>query len=115
MRIKVGYVLRIILGVALGVVLMTGVTNAQSPPAPTSSPNAQATKPKKAGETNPTSATVGEDAGDYTITSTIELGYRGLRVDGDVNKYKSDLNYKAGPRLFDTTFLMKSRDRKSVV
>jgi hypothetical protein len=53
---------------------------------------------------------VGDDAGNFVITSTIEFGYRGQRVDGDVNKYKSDLNYKAGPRLFDSTFLMKSKN-----
>src|ERR1051325_951010 len=52
----------------------------------------------------------GEDAADYTIISTIELGYRGLKVDGDLNKYQSDLNYKAGPRLFDSSLLMRSRE-----
>src|SRR6185312_1558549 len=61
-------------------------------------------------DTVPTSQTVGEDAGNFTITSSIEFGYRGQRVDGDVNKYKSDLNYKAGPRLFDSSFLMKSKN-----
>ena len=54
----------------------------------------------------------GEDAGDYTVIRSIEFGYRGLSVDGDLNKYQSDLNYKAGPRLFDSTFLMKSKDGK---
>ena len=54
----------------------------------------------------------GEDAGDYTIISSIEFGYRGLSVDGDHNKYQSDLNYKAGPRLFDSSFLMKAKDGK---
>jgi hypothetical protein len=54
----------------------------------------------------------GEDAGDYTVISSIEFGYRGLSVDGDLNKYKSDLNYKAGPRLFDSSFLLRSREGK---
>ncbi|HEX5888555.1 MAG TPA: hypothetical protein VFY61_07615, partial [Pyrinomonadaceae bacterium] len=48
----------------------------------------------------------GENAGDYTVISSIEFGYRGLSVDGDLNKYKSDLNYRTGPRLFDSTFLL---------
>jgi hypothetical protein len=61
---------------------------------------------------DPTSLTTGDDAGNYTITSSIEFGYRGIRVDGDERKYRSDLNYKAGPRLFDTSFLMKSKDGK---
>src|SRR5262245_61667577 len=51
----------------------------------------------------------GEDAGNYTIIGSIEFGYRGLSVDGDLNKYKSDLNYTPGPRLFDSNFLMKSK------
>ena len=40
----------------------------------------------------------------------MEFGYRGLRVGGDLNKYRSDLNYKAGPRVFDSSFLMRARD-----
>jgi hypothetical protein len=79
---------------------------------PTPSPS-----PKKSTDTKTESPVVeaGEDAGDYTIISSIEFGYRGLRVDGDLNKYQSDLNYKAGPRLFDSTFLMKSKDGKGVL
>src|ERR1044071_8408509 len=52
----------------------------------------------------------GDNAGNYTIISTLEFGYRGLRVVGDLNKYQSDLNYKAGPRLFDSSFLMRRRE-----
>jgi hypothetical protein len=76
---------------------------------PTPSPT-----PKKPSEAKSGSAPVeaGVDVGGYTIISTIELGYRGLRVDGDLNKYQSDLNYKAGPRLFDSSFLMRSKDGK---
>jgi hypothetical protein len=44
------------------------------------------------------------------VISTIEFGYRGLSVDGDQNKYRSDLNYSAGPRLFDSTFLYRAND-----
>lgn len=75
--------------------------------------DAKKTDPKKTEATEPTSQTVGEDAGDYTVVSTIEFGYRGQRVDGDVNKFKSDLNYKAGPRLFDTSFFMRSKEGKT--
>ncbi|HEV8590380.1 MAG TPA: hypothetical protein VGQ72_16040 [Pyrinomonadaceae bacterium] len=67
---------------------------------------------KKKTEAEPTSQTVGEDAGDFTATGTLEFGYRGIRVDGDVNKFKSDLNYKAGPRIFDSSLLLKSKDGK---
>jgi len=54
----------------------------------------------------------GEGAGDFTVISSVEFGYRGLRVDGDLNKYQSDLNYKAGPRLFDSSFLLRSKEGK---
>ena len=83
----------------LAIMLMAGLTSAQQP-----SPS-----PKKPDDTK---IEAGEDAGDYIITSSIEFGYRGLSVDGDLNKYQSDLNYRTGPRLFDSSFLMKSKDGK---
>ena len=61
---------------------------------------------------SPSPVEAGEDAGAYTIISTLEFGYRGLKVDGDLNKYQSDLNYRAGPRLFDSSFFMRSQDGK---
>src|ERR1044071_6585996 len=61
---------------------------------------------------SPTPAEAGEKAGDYTAIGSVEFGYRGLSVDGDLNKYQSDLNYKAGPRLFDSSFLLRSSDGK---
>ena len=99
-------------------ILMAGTVMAQPSTASTKSSDApkemKKAEPKKSSTTKtdtvPTSQTVGEDAGNFTITSSIEFGYRGQRVDGDVNKFKSDLNYKAGPRLFDSTFLMKSKN-----
>ncbi|HKZ78372.1 MAG TPA: hypothetical protein VJ124_08600 [Pyrinomonadaceae bacterium] len=94
---------------AMGLALFAGVAQAQQ-----SSVSANGTAKKDStdsGVTAPVEA--GETAGDYTVISSIEVGYRGLRVDGDVNKYKSDLNYKAGPRLFDTSFLLRSTDGKS--
>ena len=54
----------------------------------------------------------GEKAGDYTAIGSVEFGYRGLSVDGDLNKYQSDLNYKAGPRLFDSSFMLRSSEGK---
>ncbi len=117
MKSNVTKMLRVLSGLALGLVLTAGVTNAQPAPAPKPSPEPTKStdskkSPKKSTETTPTSETVGEDAGSYTITSSIEFGYRGQRVVGDVNKFKSDLNYKAGPRLFDSSFLMRSKDGK---
>jgi hypothetical protein len=68
--------------------------------------------PKKSDFTE-TPADTGEKAGDFTVISSLEFGYRGLTVDGDLNKYQSDLNYKTGPRLFDSSFLLKETDGKT--
>jgi hypothetical protein len=67
--------------------------------------------PAPSGPTD-TATEQGEKAGDYTAIGSVEFGYRGLSVDGDLNKYQSDLNYKAGPRLFDSSFLLRSSEGK---
>jgi hypothetical protein len=90
-----------IIGLMLLLIVTIGAAGAQQPsPSPS---------PKKS---DPADAPVesGEDAGDYTVISSVEFGYRGLSVDGDHNKYQSDLNYRTGPRLFDSSFLLKSRN-----
>src|SRR2546429_5957122 len=123
--------------VMLAALLMVVAANAQPAPAPKESPEpkkaadtkstdaksgqaksintkATASEPtKKPAETVPTSNTVGEDAGSYTVTSTIEVGARGLRVFGDTNKFRSDLNYHAGARLFYSSRLMKTKNGNS--
>jgi len=100
--------LRILPGLMLALTLVSGIASAQQP---SPSPTPKKSDAKKS-NTKATSTEVGEDAGNYTVISSIEVGVRGLRVDGDHNKYKSDLNYSAGARLFDTSFLMKSKDGK---
>ena len=103
MKSNVKNMLRVLWGPTLVLMLLAGVAIAQTP-TPT---------PKKSDAKKPATTTeAGEDAGNYNIISSIEFGYRGLRVDGDQNKYRSDLNYKAGPRLFDSSFLMRSKDGK---
>ena len=97
------------MGLALGLTLM-GVANAQQP-SPSPGPK-KADAKKAATKEEITSAQTGEDAGDYTVTASIELGARGQRVRGDTNKFRSDLNYSAGVRLFDSSFLMRSKDGK---
>ena len=47
--------------------------------------------------------------GGFEITSSIEIGLRGLDVNGDHDKYRSDLNYRPGFRIFDSSFLMENR------
>ena len=58
----------------------------------------------------PTSVDVEKD---YTITSTIEFGARGLSVNGDREKFRSDLNYKSGIRIFDSSFLIENHNKGS--
>ena len=48
-----------------------------------------------------------EAIGNYSITSSIEIGVRGLDVNGDHEKYRSDLNYRPGIRIFDSSFTIK--------
>jgi hypothetical protein len=104
MKCNVKNMLRVLWGPTLVLMLLAGVAMAQTPtPTPKKS---EAKKPSTS------STQAGEDAGNYNIISSIEFGYRGLRVDGDQNKYRSDLNYKAGPRLFDSSFLVRSKDGK---
>jgi len=124
MNTKMTRLLRILSGVALVMGFTAGLVGAQDAATDTKVTQAQdanngktTTKPdpKKSAKTDkePTSSTVGDEAGPYTVVGSIEFGYRGQRVDGDVNKFKSDLNYKAGPRIFDSSFFMKSRDGQS--
>lgn len=96
---------------AVGLALMIGVANAQQPsPSPTPTPGR--IEARAAPSLPPMPPAQAEDAGDYTIISSLEFGYRGLRVDGDLNKYRSDLNYKAGPRLFDSSLFMRAKEGK---
>jgi hypothetical protein len=106
MKTIVMNLLRILSALSL-VILVTGIAGAQQPsPTPTPTPK------KSDAKTQTPAAEAGEVAGNYIITSSIEVGVRGVRVDGDHNKYQSDLNYSAGVRLFDTSFLMRSKDGK---
>jgi len=50
--------------------------------------------------------------GGYNVTSTTEVGWRWRTVDGSLNKYRSDLNYKQGLRSFDTNLLLESDSGK---
>jgi len=95
-----------IIGLVLVVIGMAGLAAAQQ--------SSASPAPKKNDSTD-TPAESGENAGDFTVISSVEFGYRGLSVDGDHNKYQSDLNYRAGPRLFDSSFLLKSKDGGSTL
>lgn len=76
-----------ILSVGLSLLTATATAVAQSP-APKSTPTEDGTS-------------------DRTLASSFEFGFRGLKVEGDREKYKSDLNYHAGFRLFDSSLFLE--------
>ena len=47
--------------------------------------------------------------GGYEVSSSVELGVRGLDVNGNHEKYRSDLNYGNGFRIFDSSFMVEDR------
>ncbi len=100
--------LKLMVRLTVVLTLLLAVASAQQP-SPSPSP-----APKKA-EAEATPVEAGEDAGNYTITSSIEIGYRGTAVSGDANKYRSDLNYRTGPRLFDSSFLVRAKEGKGTI
>lgn len=102
MKSKATRMVRGLAGLALGLALPAALARAQQP---TPSPQSAVAQTQSAA-----SSQKKEEAGNYTVTSSVEIGYRGLSVDGDINKYQSDLNYKAGPRLFDSSLLVQAKD-----
>jgi len=53
--------------------------------------------------------------GNYSVVSSIEMGVRGVSVDGNDDKYRSDVNYRAGFRLFESSFLVRADEGKGVL
>src|SRR6185369_9649786 len=92
----------------LGLLALLGATgNAQQGSAASSSKetNNNSSKPADNAVTE-----TPDKMGDYMVIGSLEFGYRGISVDGDHNKFQSDLNYKAGPRVFDSSLLLRSQD-----
>jgi hypothetical protein len=48
----------------------------------------------------------------YRLSSTTEIGWRFRSLEGSESKYRSDLNYKAGFRTFDTNLLLEAESGK---
>jgi len=53
--------------------------------------------------------------GGYTVASSIEFGFRGLGFNGSDEKFRSDLNYRPGFRIWDSSFTIKPVDEKGKV
>ncbi len=52
----------------------------------------------------------GENAGNYNIVNSFETGYRYSVIDGNLGKYRSDVNYRNGIRLLGSNLTVNSRD-----
>ena len=52
----------------------------------------------------------GEDVGNYNVTQSFETGYRFALTDGDVAKYRADVNYGDGIRLLGSSLTVDSKD-----
>lgn len=97
MKSKIGFTLLFLLGFVLGIVLLSNDARAQQPAA-----DKDKSQQPAAAEPN--------GNGPYIINSSIELGVRGLVIDGNADKYRSDLNYTPGFRIFDSSLLLRSRN-----
>ena len=103
MKSKIEFTLLFLLGFVLGLVLLASDARAQQPEADKS----KTQPPAASGQNGPESP--------YTVNSSIEFGVRGIVIDGNADKYRSDLNYTPGFRIFDSSFMMKSKDNSSPV
>jgi hypothetical protein len=99
MKNRLGFAILFLLGFVLGLVLMAKETRAQQP-APADKKDSKATA---------------TDNGPWEIKSSIELGVRGLAIHGNADKYRSDLNYQPGFRVFDADLLMKSKNNDGLL
>ena len=88
-------------GLIFVLVLSAAVAAAQQPARPTPSPS-------------PATNAFDDNLGNYNVVSSLELGARGLSVSGSDNKYRSDLNYGNGFRLFDSSFFLRSKEKSGV-
>jgi hypothetical protein len=52
----------------------------------------------------------GDNAGGYNVVNSVELGYRFRDVNGDLGKYRSDVNFGQGLRLLGSNVMVNSRD-----
>jgi len=69
-----------------------------------------AAQPTAAPTNEPVGSPRGENAGDYNITNSFETGYRWHTVDGNLGKYRSDVNFGNGIRLLGSTLTINSKD-----
>jgi predicted pyridoxine 5'-phosphate oxidase superfamily flavin-nucleotide-binding protein len=66
----------------------------------------------KAQTPSPTPSDGSATIGDYDVVSSIEMGVRGLKFDGSDQKFRSDLNYRPGFRVFESSFFIETKNGK---
>src|SRR6185369_1656627 len=91
----------------LGLLALLGATgNAQQGSAASSSKetNNNSSKPADNAVTE-----TPDKMGDYMVIGSLEFGYRGISVDGDHNKFHTDLKHHACPRDFATSLPLRSQ------
>ncbi len=86
--------------------VLTAATAVAQAPKPSPSPAPKSPSTTASNDLTPS----GNSLGDYTVVSSMEFGVRGLSVSGSDNKYRSDLNYSSGVRLFDSSFFLRSKE-----
>ncbi len=59
---------------------------------------------------DPVGPASGDNTSDYNIVNSFETGYRWTSIGGDLDEYKSQVNFDSGLRLLGSSFGMYSRD-----
>ena len=77
-----------------------------------STAGARAQQPPTGSKTEQTSS--GANVGRYEMVSSMEVGARGIVISGNADKFRSDLNYTPGIKLFDASLLLKSPDNEGL-
>ncbi len=90
--------------------LCAGLAAQDSPAVSTGVQETSVSAETSSDKTSKSTKTAQTTTGGYEFKSSIEVGYRFRELDGNENKFRSDLNYKAGARLFDSTFLATAAD-----
>lgn len=69
-------------------------------------------QPTVAPTSEPAGAAKGEDWSGFNIRESVETGYRARTVGGNIQKYRSDVNFGNGIRLLSSSFTMNSKNGK---
>ncbi len=98
MKTRVAFSLLILLGLAFGAENILAQQN-----------------PAEGDKTNQAAQDKAKNPWGYSVTSSVEVGVRGVSVNGDADKFRSDLNYEPGVRLFNSSLLMQSKNNDGLL